>query len=60
MVAENGGEVLDRVTKGLTYLVMADPDSGSTKARKARDYGTECIDLAALERLITEAGGTVA
>ena len=59
MVAENGGAVFDRVTKGLTYLVMADPDSGSTKARKAREYGTECIDLAALEELITANGGTV-
>lgn len=59
MVEENGGTVMDRVTKGLTYLVMADPDSGSTKARKAREYGTECIDLAALETLIKDAGGAV-
>lgn len=59
MVTDNGGEVLDRVTKGLTYLVMADPDSGSTKARKARDYGTECIDLDGLESLIREGGGVV-
>lgn len=59
MVADNGGEVLDRVTKGLTYLVMADPDSGSSKAKKAREYGTECIDLAALEGIIKEGGGVV-
>ena len=59
MVEENSGTVMDRVTKGLTYLVMADPDSGSTKAKKARDYGTECIDLAALETLIRDAGGAV-
>jgi uncharacterized protein (DUF885 family) len=51
MVQDNGGEVLDRVTKGLTYLVLADPDSASTKARKARELGTECIDLAALEKI---------
>ena len=57
MVEENGGTVFDRVTKGLTYLVMADPGSGSSKARKAREYGTECIDLAALEKLIKDGGG---
>jgi DNA ligase (NAD+) len=59
MVQANGGTVLDRVTKGLTYLVMADPNSGSSKAKKAREYGTECIDLATLESRIREAGGTV-
>lgn len=59
IVTENGGEVLDRVTKGLSYLVMADPDSASSKAQKAREYGTECIDLAMLEKLIREAGGVV-
>ena len=59
MVVANGGEVRDAVTKGLTYLVMADPDSTSSKAKKAREYGTECIDLAALERVIREAGGVL-
>jgi DNA ligase (NAD+) len=60
MVVENGGEVIDRVTKGLTYLVMADPESASSKAKKARELGTECIDLASLEKVIREAGGVVA
>jgi NAD-dependent DNA ligase len=59
MVQENGGTVLDHVTKGLTYLVLADPDSGSTKAKKAREYGTLCIDLETLERLIRESGGSI-
>lgn len=59
IVQDNGGTVLDRVTKGLTYLVMADPDSESTKARKAREYGTECIDLATLEGIIKKNGGVV-
>jgi DNA ligase (NAD+) len=59
MVEENGGEVKDGVTKGLTYLVMADPGSTSSKAKKARDLGTECIDLAALEKIIRDAGGVV-
>ena len=59
MVVRNGGAVMDRVTKGLTYLVMADPESGSTKARKAREVGTECIDLAALDAIIVKAGGAI-
>jgi len=59
MVVVNGGEVRDSVTKGLTYLVIADPGSTSSKAKRAREVGTECIDLAALERIIREGGGVV-
>jgi DNA ligase (NAD+) len=59
MVVANGGTVVDHVNKGLTYLVMADPSSGSTKAKKAREYGTKCIDLAALEGIIREGGGEI-
>jgi DNA polymerase-3 subunit epsilon len=35
--------VAPRVTKGLDILVVADPDSLSTKARKARAYGTRIM-----------------
>ena len=38
-----GFEVKNGVNKGLTYLVMADPNSNSSKARKAREFGTKCI-----------------
>ena len=38
-----GFEIKGGVTKGLTYLVMADPNSNSSKARKARELGTKCI-----------------
>ena len=38
-----GGEIKKSVTNGLTYLVMSDPDSGSTKATKAQKIGTKCI-----------------
>jgi DNA polymerase-3 subunit epsilon len=31
------------VTKKLDYLVMADPDSLSGKAKKARSYGTRIL-----------------
>jgi hypothetical protein len=39
----------------LNYLVMADPASGSTKAEKAKKYGTECIDEAGFFRIIEAA-----
>ena len=38
-----GFEIKGGVNKGLTYLVMADPNSNSSKARKARELGTKCI-----------------
>jgi DNA ligase (NAD+) len=59
LVEKHGGTVLSGVTKELDYLVMSDPSSASTKAEKARKYGTQCIDLASLERVIREAGGVV-
>jgi DNA ligase (NAD+) len=44
MVEERGGTLLSGVTKELHYLVMEDPQSGSSKAQKAAKYGTQCID----------------
>jgi len=38
-----GGTVKKSVGKGLTYLVLADPTSTSTKARAARKNNTVCI-----------------
>lgn len=46
MATSSGFEVKGGVTKGLTYLVMADPNSTSSKARKARELGTKCISEA--------------
>lgn len=43
MVKEAGGTVKKSVGKGLTYLVMSDPNSGSTKAKAAQKNGVECI-----------------
>jgi DNA ligase (NAD+) len=43
LVTENGGTVKASVTKGLTYLVLADPTSASTKAQAAKKNGTKCI-----------------
>ena len=38
-----GGEFKSSVGKGLNFLVIADPNSNSSKAQKARKLGTECI-----------------
>jgi hypothetical protein len=33
--------------------VMADPESGSSKAQKARQYGTQCIDEAKFMAMVS-------
>ena len=38
-----GFELVDKVTRELTYLVLADPDSTSGKAKKARGYNVKLI-----------------
>lgn len=43
LVEENGGEIKKNVTKGLTYLVMADPASTSNKTQAAKKFGTKII-----------------
>lgn len=43
IVKERGGTVKGSVGKGLTYLVMSDPNSGSTKAVAAQKHGTKII-----------------
>jgi DNA ligase (NAD+) len=54
LVDSKGGRVLASVTKDLAYLVIADPSSTSSKAVKARKYGTKLITEAGLEALIAE------
>jgi DNA ligase (NAD+) len=46
--------VLSTVTKELNYLVIADVESTSSKAVKARKYGTKLIDEEQLLRLVDE------
>lgn len=43
MVVNAGGTTKSSVTKGVTYLVIADPESTSSKAVKARELGTKLI-----------------
>ena len=52
MITDAGGQMSSGVTKELDYLVIADPESTSSKATKARRYGTTLIDEATLTRLI--------
>jgi len=43
MVVNAGGAIKSSVGKGLTYLVMSDPESTTSKAVAARKNGTACI-----------------
>lgn len=52
MVVNAGGVVKSSVGKGLTYLVIADPNSTSSKAVAARKNGTTCISEDALLALL--------
>ena len=54
MVTAHGGTNLDSVTKNLAYLVIADPDSTSGKAKKARELG---IALISPEQFLEMANG---
>lgn len=47
-----GFEVKNTVSKGLTYLITPDPNSGSSKNEKAKKYGTTVIDEAAFMELV--------
>jgi DNA ligase (NAD+) len=47
-----GGTCRAAVTKGLAYLVTNDPGSGSSKNRKALEYGVAIIDEAAFLELV--------
>lgn len=54
-----GYEVKSSVTKGLTYLVTPDPNSGSSKNEKAKKYGTKVIDEAEFMKLVDVNAGSV-
>lgn len=43
LIKENGGTVVSSVSKNTTYLVIADTNSASSKAEKARKLGTKLI-----------------
>lgn len=51
-VIDAGGQVKSSVSKKLSYLVMADENSTTTKAQAARKNGTVCINAEQLFALI--------
>ncbi|MBN1442546.1 MAG: NAD-dependent DNA ligase LigA [Planctomycetes bacterium] len=57
LVVECGGRAASAVTGGLDYLVMADPRSTSTKARKARELGTKIISEEQFFEMVRQASG---
>lgn len=52
LVKQHGGDVKSNVSAGLTYLVMADPESTSAKARKAHSLSIELMGEDAFFELV--------
>ena len=58
MVEDAGGIVKNGVVKGLTCLVIDDPNSTSTKAKAARKNGTRCISEDEFLRMVDRDGNS--
>ena len=56
IVETQGGTVSSSVKKGLNYLVLADANSTSSKAQKARKLGTDIVDEQGFEQIIVDKG----
>lgn len=54
MALDAGAEIKKSVSAGLTHLVMADPESTTTKAKKARELGTQCINEETFKEMCNE------
>ena len=52
LIEDNGGRVVSGVSKKLDYLLIADIESTSSKAVKARRYGTTLISEQELAELL--------
>jgi DNA ligase (NAD+) len=59
IVEKNGGRIASSVTKDVSYLVLADAGSTSSKAQKALKIGTQILDEKGFEALVTERGGAL-
>ena len=51
-IEQSGGKVVSSVSGKTDFLVIADPNSTSTKAKKARDLGVKLISPEELENMI--------
>lgn len=56
IVSENGGKIASGVSKGLTYLIVKDKDSTSSKAEKARSLGIEIINAIEFYAILASKG----
>jgi len=54
MIESKGGTWKNSVTKKTNYLVTDNPSSGSSKNKKAEQYGTEIIDFNQLQEMCNE------
>lgn len=52
MIEEAGGKVVKSISKRTDYLVIADMNSQSTKAKKARELGVQLINPGLLETML--------
>lgn len=53
LVEANGGINFDDVNKNLSYLVIDDPNSDSSKAKKARKLGTTLLSEAQFMAMVS-------
>ena len=53
LVTDNGGVVKSSAGKGLSYLVMADPNAGTTKAQAAKKNGTTVLSEEDFMKLVS-------
>lgn len=52
IVEKNGGEIKNSVSKNLNYLIVADKNTGSTKAKKAQALGIPIITMEELLQML--------
>lgn len=51
-IVEQGGEIKSGISSSVTILVCKDPNSGSGKAKKARDLGIKIVDIREMEKIL--------
>lgn len=52
VVEDNGGVASDKISKGVTHLVQADPSSQSSKTKKAAKLGVEVVSEAVFWKMV--------
>lgn len=51
-IVEQGGEIKSGISSAVTILVCKDPNSGSGKAKKAREMGIKIVDIREMEKML--------